>query len=375
MRIQLTKIPSVVRRLGLGPEVDISEMISPEEGAVIVVEALEDQGTNNVLDFASGRLGRLVEGDIIPGALGKRRALREYSGDIPTSLKPGDVLYLTCESAVFGEIKGMNEAWGKPMQVRVLGSVVREGKQLNIRDAAVEWQDKLETSAPIVAVVGTCMDVGKTTAICKLVRYFKRKGLKVAAAKLAGVAFSQDPLKITDAGANPVLDFVDGGLPSTCGDLDNVIRAALGVLKQINESAPDLIIAEFGDGIIGEYNVEHMLRHPDIQKHIRATIVAAGDIVAAWGAREIMNQYGLPITLITGPAVNNETGATFVEKRLGIPAESNLHQMPKTWGLVEEKILGYAPSPLNLESAMAPVCFSPGFSLSSLVTVSSATQG
>lgn len=338
MKVKLTKIPSIARRLELPHEVEISDKITPEEGAVIVVEALSDEGKNNVLDFASGRLGRLVEGDVIPGVLGKRRALREYSGNIPTHLQVGDILYLICESGMLSEIKGVSERWGTPMKVRVLGSLVQDGKHANLKDKAIAWRQTLEASAPVIVVAGTCMDTGKTTMICKLVKHFAGKGLKVAAVKLAGTAFTQDPLKIKDHGANPVMDFADGGLPSTCGDPEHTLQVALGLLAEVNKSNPDLIIAEFGDAIMGEYNVEYLLRHPELQKHIVASIVAASDIVAAWGTTRIMAEYGVPLTLITGPVVNNETGVEYLEKQLGVAAESNLHSIPKTARLLEEKL-------------------------------------
>ena len=72
-------------------------------------------------------------------------------------------------------------------------------------------------SAPIVAVLATCMDSGKTSLICKLADYFHDKDLTIAGAKLTGVAFMQDPYKMKDAGISTVMDFVDAGLPSTCG--------------------------------------------------------------------------------------------------------------------------------------------------------------
>src|SRR5215469_14237272 len=93
MQKQLTKIPSALRKLDLSSVVEVSEHITPEEGAIILVEALADSGKNNLLEYTSGRIGFLVEGDIIPAVLGKRRALREYSGDIPSQLASGDILY------------------------------------------------------------------------------------------------------------------------------------------------------------------------------------------------------------------------------------------------------------------------------------------
>ncbi|MGB8344230.1 MAG: hypothetical protein WCD86_05060 [Ktedonobacteraceae bacterium] len=340
MQAHLSKITSIVARLNLPTSVAVSDDIIPTEGAVILVEALSDEGKNNTLEFANGRVGHLVQGDMIPAVLGKRRALREYSGDIPKAIAPGDILYLLCESGLVGEIRGLNAAWGVPMQVKVLGSIVDPitDKPLNIKDSAIARKHSLGESAPIIGVVGTCMNIGKTTTIRKLIKHFKSQGLKVAAAKLSGVASIHDINLIHDAGARPVLGFHDGGLPSTCGEAGSVVETALGILHELNQSDPDLIMVEFGDGILGEYNVEHLLRHPDIQQHICAFIVGAPDFVAAWGAREIMHDYGLPITLITGPVANNDTGTQYVERNLHLPAESNQHAMPKTIRLVEDSL-------------------------------------
>jgi hypothetical protein len=338
MQIQLSKIPSVVGKLNLPESVEISHELHPKEGAIIVVQALADEGKNSLLEFTSGRIGFLVEGDIIPAVLGKRRALREYSGDVPEKLAVGDILYYLCESGVVGEIKGLNEQWGHPMQVRVLGSLVVEGKPLNMKDYALPRQQTLAKSAPIIGVVGTCMNIGKTTAICKLIKHFKGQGLNVAGVKLSGVASTQDLDKVRDAGAFPVYGFMDGGLPSTCGDPNEVLEVALGVIAAANESNPDLIIAEFGDGILGEYHVGHILSSLEIQQHICAFVVGAGDLVSAWGANQIMKQHGVEITILTGPAVNNDTGVAYVEKNIGVPAESNQHAMPKTIHLIESKL-------------------------------------
>lgn len=361
MHVQLTKIPSVVRHLQLSSTIELSDTITAEEGAVIVVEALLDQGKNNLFEFTTGRIGQLVEGDIIPGVLGKRRALREYSGDIPEEVHVGDILYLLCESGVFGEIKGINKEWGVPMQVRVLGSVIEQGKPLNTKNFGIASAQSLPVSAPIIGVVGTSMNIGKTTTICKLIKHFKGQGLKIAGVKLSGVASVQDLDKISDAGAWPVYGFNDAGLPSTCGDAQQAVAVALGILAEANKSQPDVIIAEFGDGIIGEYNVTHMLRSLEIQQHISSFIVGAGDLVAAWGAKELLTQYGITITLITGPVVNNDTGAQFIEKHLNIPAESNQRAMPKALHLVEANLRQAQNTHTSIQEPVA--AYSPSLTL------------
>ena len=340
MKIKFDKIPSLLKNVPFSDESILQESIIPDEGLVIAVQALNSEAKNNVLETTHGRLGKLVTGDIVPAVLGKRRALKEYSGDIPTTLTVGDELYWLCESGLVGEIKGVNERWGVPMNVAVLGALVKHGKTINIKDFAIPWKKEIQKSSPIVAVLATCMDSGKTTLICKLADHFHHNGLKVAGVKLTGVAFMQDPFKMRDAGIGTVMDFVDAGLPSTCGAPHDAIAAACGVIAEISKTHPDLILAEFGDGIIGEYNVESILTHPSIKKHIIMTIVAANDLVSAWGVILKMQELGLPVDVFTGPVVNSQTGVNFIEKNFGVPAESNQHAIPKTISILEKKMKG-----------------------------------
>lgn len=338
--MKLTKIPSIVKNVPLSDNIELGNSIKPQEGLVILVEALEDEEKNNVLEFATGRLGKLVKGDVVPAVLGKRRALKEYAGNIPPALKPGDELYWLCESGLVGEIIGVNGRWGVPMKVKVLGTLLHHGKTLNIKDFAIPWQKDLKKSAPIVAILATGMDSGKTTLVCKLAEHFRNNGLTVMGAKLTGVAFMQDPLKMKDNGLTTVMDFVDAGLPSTCGSAHDAIRAACGVIMEINKDKPDLILAEFGDGIIGEYNVASIITHPSFKKHIVMTVVAANDLMAAWGAKQKMKELGFPIDVFTGPVVNSHVGVDYIEHNFDIPAESNQYTIPKTIAILEEKMKG-----------------------------------
>jgi hypothetical protein len=69
------------------------------------------------------------------------------------------------------------------------------------------WRTHLLRSAPIILVSGTCMNVGKTTVACEIVRALAAKGYRVAASKLAGVATQRDLLNMraVGAGAGPFL--------------------------------------------------------------------------------------------------------------------------------------------------------------------------
>jgi hypothetical protein len=62
-----------------------------------------------------------------------------------------------------------------------------------------------------------------------------------------------------------------------------------------------------------------------------------------------MSQYGVDVTLITGPAVNNDTGVQYVEKNFNVPAESNLHAMPKTIALIEARLETFKSEAFKIE--------------------------
>ena len=79
------KIASVTLACALGPELRLSNDIPAEEGVVIVGEVLNNKSSYNTLELSSGRMAKVVKGDIVVGALGPRRALFGYSGHVPSS--------------------------------------------------------------------------------------------------------------------------------------------------------------------------------------------------------------------------------------------------------------------------------------------------
>src|SRR2546426_4687639 len=99
------------------------------------------------------------------------------------------------------------------------------------------------------------MNSGKTYAATEIIKQATRAGLRVAAAKLSGIACLRDTLNMADHGAIATASFLDCGLPSTvgAGDLGPIAK---GIIARLNESAPDLIVIELGDGILGGFFVE-----------------------------------------------------------------------------------------------------------------------
>src|SRR2546422_8957555 len=141
---------------------------------------------------------------------------------------------------------GHHPSLSDAIRLEVLGLVCDEdGRVRNIGDGALTPRQTLTETAPLVLIAGACMNSGKTYAATELIKQATRAGLRVAAAKLSGIACLRDTLNMGDHGAIATASFLDCGLPSTVG-LSDLAPIAKAVIARLNESAPDFIVIEMG---------------------------------------------------------------------------------------------------------------------------------
>ncbi len=329
MKIRPHKFGSVVARLGLGAEVDISRMVDSCTGQVLVVKALEEKRVYDQIELTSGRMAHVGRGDILVGALGRRDALRGFVGRVPEAISAGDVLHLLNLGGVLGQVVSENQDVGHPLPVEVLGMVLVDGEGANIADCALtpathsgDGTASKASVPPVIAVSGTCMNSGKTYAACEIIAGLSARGYTCAGVKLTGVAALRDTLNMSDHGAIATGSFVDMGLPSTAG-LETVAPVAKDLLGAVAAAAPeplDVIVAEMGDGIIGAYGVASILEDSGFREHVVAHVLCANDLVAAWGGQRWFAESGLSLDLIAGPATDNTVGLAYVADELGTMA-------------------------------------------------------
>jgi hypothetical protein len=340
MQIRLDKVASVTTRVPLPREVEVTTTIPAERGTVVVVEALEEKSVYGELELVGGRMARIIRGDRIAGVLGERQALKGFVGHIPPRISPGDQLHILNMGGVIGLCSSANSDFGQPLRVRVLGAVLIDGEPASIARYAVPWRTELRESAPIILLSGTCMNAGKTTAACEIIRVLSGRGYRLAAAKLAGVATQRDLLNMQDHGAVCALSFSDAGLPSTTHTDDCLLPAAHGILAALNECQPDAIVVEFGDGIMGHYGVDVLLQDRELMSHVRAHVLCANDLVAAWGGLLYLRQLGVEVDCISGPATDNSAGADYIRQRFGKPAVNGRTDPTALADLVESRVFG-----------------------------------
>ncbi|HKO99388.1 MAG TPA: hypothetical protein VJU86_20480 [Pyrinomonadaceae bacterium] len=337
--VEADKIGSATSPLGLAKTVAVGDHLSvPRAGDVVAVKALTDSATYNMLELPTGRLAKVNPGDILLGVLGRRRALKGFVGDVPESLKAGDRLHLLNMGGVIGYCTGHHSSLGDAIQVEVIGVVCAEdGRALNIADAALPLRTSLGSSAPLVMIAGTSMNSGKTYAATELIKQASRAGFKIAAAKLSGVACLRDTLNMADHGAMATASFLDCGLPSTvgAGDLAPVAKA---VIARLNESSPDLIVVELGDGILGGYSVESIFEDSELRDATAALIFCASDYVGAWGGIELFRRRGIAVDLIAGSVTDSQMGEDYIEREFGVPAANARRNGEQLFAIINAKL-------------------------------------
>lgn len=325
MRVNADKIASVTRNLKLDRSLNLSAHISAEHGTVIAGRILTDKSSYNQLEDVYGRMTVVHSDDIIVGALGHRNALHGYEGVLPGKVEPGQILHVLNMGGVIGECVSHNPDVGKPFEFEVLGQVLvypsfqsRQGTPANVRMGALRGDGK-RPGCKVIYVAGTCMNAGKTAAACAIVRRLSQAGYRVGGAKLTGVSLMRDTLSMRDYGAEVTLDFTDAGI--VCTGAETAAEVARTIFAELSLRNLDIVVAETGDGVMGDYGVQAILADSELQGLMAGFVFCANDPVGvAGGVMHLRNTYGITVDVVTGPATDNQVGVRFVEQQVGLPA-------------------------------------------------------
>ena len=180
-----------------------------------VLARVERLGQHERLELATGRRAQLHVGDEIVVCYGSRYAPDQYEAFAPSDLGPCD---LVAGGGLASRVQSRHHRMRPPTALEPMGLLCDgDGHALNLQRCGLPTRAPARTRAPVLAVVGTSMNSGKTTTAASLVHGFAQRGLRVAAAKVTGTGAGADKWCVVDAGASPALDFTDAGVPSTFG--------------------------------------------------------------------------------------------------------------------------------------------------------------
>lgn len=322
----LTCITSSIRSLDLttGQTADTFH-IMPGIGKFgsVILGSVVSVGSNTKVENQEGERIALLPDDLVIGVIGNRYSTESFYGtvspagiDIPTE-EPIDLL---SAGGVVGICESYPAYMGHPTMLQVLGLIAQDGKSVNLL-SQLRTAQQLMCNCPLILIAGTAAAVGKTTFATKLIEFLvKTMHWHVAATKLAGAGEYEDLLSLRKAGAEPVENFVDAGLPTTYDVPDHLVVPTIkGVLNRLSEKQPDVIVAELGGDILGA-SVPEILADPEILAITEALILIPSDVVAAYGAIAVLKETGFSGPVYFGqpikknPKVSQERARTLLKR-------------------------------------------------------------
>jgi hypothetical protein len=144
---------------------------------------------------------------------------------------------------------------------------------------------------------------------------------------------------MADHGAVAVASFLDCGLPSTVG-VGDLAPVAKAIIARLSECAPDLIVIELGDGILGGYSVESVFDDAELRAATAALVFCASDYVGAWGGVELFRRRDIRVDLVAGSVTDSQMGQDYIERELGVPAANAKRNGARLFELIKSKIEG-----------------------------------
>lgn len=282
-------------------------------GDYVVGEVITPAAPNMMVELDNGRMAGVDLGDRILGAFGDRYATLEATASWAAIGGDGEMSAAT-GAGLFGRITSISPFLADPIKTRYLGHALVQGQKATMRGAVPEVEHRAFTT-PVLLIIGSSMSAGKTSSARVLIRRLRKLGLKVLGAKLTGAGRYRDILAMKDAGADPIFDFVDAGLPSTVCDETTYRSAMTGLLSRMAAAAADVAVVEAGASPLEPYNGHSATEL--LGPNLRMTLLCASDPYAVVG---MMDAFGLEPDLIAGISCNTEAGIALIDKLTGLPA-------------------------------------------------------
>jgi Domain of unknown function (DUF1611_C) P-loop domain len=289
---------------------------APRPGDVVLAR-VQAIGQHANLELATGRRAQLHVGDEIVVCYGSRYAPDQFEALIPGDLGPCD---LVAGGGLASRMHGRHAKMKPPTAILPLGLLCdAAGKVLNLSRTGLAARTLPASRPPVVAVLGTSMNSGKTTTCQSLVRGCVQRGLRVAAAKVTGTGSGGDRWSVVDAGASPVLDFTDAGVPSTFGlaapHVESIFQTLLATLA---DAAPDVIVLEIADGLL-QRETAALVQSPLFREAVDAVVFAAGEAMGAIAGLDRLRALDLPVVAVSGLITASPLAAREAAAAIDVP--------------------------------------------------------
>lgn len=292
----------------------------PSAGDVVIAKVTE-LGKHLRLQSPTSRRQLMFVGQEIMVAYGHRYAPDQFLAHVPNNLGP---CQLVAGGGVASGVIEQHASIDKATALEPVGLLLRHGQVVNLRDfAPLDIHNESAQAAqvgakrpPVIAVLGTSMNSGKSTTLGCLVNGLVNSGLNVAAGKATGTGAGNDPDLFTDAGAFSVCDFTDFGFPTTYKlDYETVRSLLVAMIREQSATGADAVIIEIADGLF-QGETSRLLADPIFAEHIDRVVFSAQDALGAQAGERILLEVGLDVAAVSGVVTASPLAAQEAQNQL-----------------------------------------------------------
>jgi len=317
-RLNRVKIAFTARRVPRTAYVCLLEGEMAPRAGDLVLARVDRLRQHRRLELVDGRKAQLFVGDEIVVSFGNRYAPDQFEAIVPDDLGP---CHLVAGGGVAARTLSKHEGIKSATNITPLGLLGgADGKPINLADWKLSPLDPKKPRPMTLAVIGTSMNSGKTTTAANLIRGLVSSGQKVGAAKITGTGSGGDPWFMVDAGAWPVFDFTDAGLPSTSMvPVPELVEVSALLCNHLSQSGVDAIVIEIADGIC-QPETAGLLSLPQFTSGIDGVFFAASDALGASAGAAWLQQRGLQVLAVRGVFTSSPLAIREAEVVTGLPA-------------------------------------------------------
>lgn len=275
--------------------------VRPVSGDLVIARITKVNNHKRV-ETPVSRRATLFPGNLVMLAYGNRYAADQFLAHVPDSLGP---THLVAAGGVAGHVTVAHASVGSPTEIEPIGLLADADGVVNLtrfapyRNVEPEWPVPADRP-PVIAVLGTSMNSGKSTAMAHLINGLAGSGLTVMAGKITGTGAGNDPMIYRDAGATRVLDFTDFGYPTTFKmEMEAVRSLSVNLVKALTDSRTDVIVVEIADGIYQE-ETARLLRDDLFHELVDSIVFAATDALGALAGVQALHAARLSVATVSG---------------------------------------------------------------------------
>ncbi|APX33766.1 DUF1611 domain-containing protein [Brachybacterium sp. P6-10-X1] len=297
----------------------------PQAGEVVLAR-VSRIGHHKRLESPVSRRQVLFPGDEIVVAYGNRYAADQFLAAVPDDLGPA---HLAAAGGLASRVVEQHDQIAAATEIEPIGVLRDAHGPVTLARAAAHHvvqgiasrPDRPAHRVPVIAVLGTSMNSGKSTVLAQLAHGLSAAGLRVAAGKTTGTGAGNDYNLFLDAGAHRVLDFTDFGYPSTFQvEADEVRDLFLSMADELagGTEEPDVVLLEIADGVC-QGETARLLADDEFGAVVDAVAFAAGDALGAVGGVGALGALGRIPAFVSGVVTSSPLATSEARRALQVP--------------------------------------------------------